>query len=352
MSSIRIGTGNRLPSFDGDINLYSSPDVRNKSWFRAGGRVIYVNGMDNQPINHKTSALKLSELRSCPVVGVFNQSDGKVTDLWQCVTDKATLVSVQADGDFRKWEVALEKKFQEAKSKQRGLQKTDFVAKLIQGNRATLSLYHYFLQLGASLQATPIYCHSQGNLVTSNALTALALAKGAAAIKGVSVNSFGSPCKFWPKGITHVQRAFTFDPVTWLDLTVGFQFVKVGFVAGHGFELYMDHDAEFTVNQFRWGSFGLTASMDELGLANYLVKIGYQPTRLWKIFKRLYDSHNSDVDDVAEIYCRKMREHHPSVLQSIAKAHEQLILLLIKSMEEGWTASGERKEINHLKTLL
>ena len=59
--------------------------------------------------------------------------------------------------------------------------------------------------------------YSQGNLIASNALTAVALADGLQAIRGVMVISFGSPCRFWPPGIRHHNFAFANDPVTWLD---------------------------------------------------------------------------------------------------------------------------------------
>ena len=350
MNQVSIRQGSQAPRSDGDINEYISAEASGKSWFDRTRKVVFVNGMANKPIDHKNSAIALSLLQSCPVIGVYNKNDGFLGDIWQCLTDKLNLSGVQS-GSLRSWEERVEKLYQEAKKTKRGLLKADFVATTIEGNKATLSLYRYFLHLGDSLKQTTIFCHSQGNLVTSNALTALALAKGRRAISNVSVNSFGSPCRYWPDGIAHVQRAFTFDPVTWLDLRVGFQFVKVGFVAGHGFELYMKHDAEFTVNRFRWGSFGMTASMDEAGLANYLVKLGNQPTRLRKIFERLHLRHNSDVDDVAEIYCRKMRTSFSTVLESIARADKEVIRLLIKALEEGVTFSGERTEINHLKTL-
>lgn len=155
------------------------------------------------------------------------------------------------------------------------VQKADFVASMIDGNAATLAVYG-LLAGGGGLNAlrTPVYCHSQGNLITSNALTAVALALGPAAIAGMEVNSFGSPCRFWPPGLRRTSNAFTFDPITWLDLTADMSSSKVGFVAGHGFKLYMQRDAEFVVNRFRFGAFGTTMDMDEEGWQSSLFRWG------------------------------------------------------------------------------
>lgn len=351
MTSITIRKGGQLPSSDGDINEYISPEAAAKSWFETQRRVIFVNGMANSPDNHKSSAIALSLLQGRPVIGVYNLASGFMGDIWQCLSDKMKMVRVQS-GNFDEWSARVEAEYQEARNKRPDLDKEGFLGEALAGNKATLALYKLFLNLGPALKTTPIFCHSQGNLITSNALTALALARGAAAISGVKVNSFGSPCRYWPRGIAHTQRAFTFDPVTWLDLRAGFQFDKIGFVAGHGFDLYLKHDAEFTVNRFRWGSFGLTASMDETGLATYLVKMGNNPERLTKILERLHKRHNSDVDDVVEIYARTMRTTHPTVLAAIARSSKKPIQLMIKAMEEGVTFPGERKEIDYLKTLL
>lgn len=351
MTQISIRKGGNLPGRDGDLNEYTSAEAAAQSWFNSGRRVIFVNGMANSPDNHKSSAIALSLLQGCPVVGVYNKASGFAGDIWQCLTDKLKLVRVQS-GNFDAWAVEVEAEYQAERANRTGLSKDDFVGELIDGNPATLSLYRYLLSLGPALRLAPIYSHSQGNLITSNALTALALAKGKSVLTGVEVNSFGSPCRYWPGGIVHTQRAFTFDPVTWLDLRAGFQFDKVGFVAGHGFDLYLKHDAEFTVNRFRWGSFGMTASMDEEGLAEYLVKMGNNPQRLKEIFLRLHKRHKSDVDDVAEIYVRKMRTKHPNVLQTIARFDEEPIKLMINAMEKGATFPGERREINYLKGLM
>ena len=84
------------PGFDGDINLYTAPEAESLDWFDKDRRVIFVNGMANSPADHAGSARALSLLQGCPVIGVYNKSDGLWPDLGQCITDKAALAGIQA----------------------------------------------------------------------------------------------------------------------------------------------------------------------------------------------------------------------------------------------------------------
>lgn len=345
-----IRSGGSDPTGDGDINLYVSPEAAGKSWFNAGRRVIFVNGMANTKADHASSARALSLLQGCPVIGVYNETDGTWLDLGQCITDKANLVNVQAGmfATYEQWVTAAQTLYQAARLISPGLSSVDFFDTLLVGNRATSALFRLLASGLVSRGATPIYCHSQGNLITSNALTAVSMALGMSAIANMEINSFGSPCRYWPPGINRTNNAFTFDPVSWLDLRMDLSSSKIGFVAGHAFTLYMQNDAEFVVNRFRWGSFGLTANMDERGLARYLIRIGNNPPRLRRIFERLRDAHWSDSDDVAYEYCRLASD---TLLQQIKAGDAGLIALLISLLESGWTAGSERAQITRLQAL-
>lgn len=345
-----IRAGGSDPSGDGDINLYISPEAAGKSWFNAGRRVIFVNGMANSKSDHASSARALSLLQGCPVIGVYNETDGTWVDLGQCITDKASLAHVQAGllMTYDQWMTAAQALYLAARALRPGLTSVEFFDTLIASNRSTSALYRLLASGIVSLSATPIYCHSQGNLITSNALTAVSMALGPASISGMEINSFGSPCRYWPPGINRTNNAFTFDPVSWLDLRTDLTSSKVGFVAGHAFTLYMQNDAEFVVNRFRWGSFGLTANMDERGLARYLLRVGNNPPRLRRIFERLRDAHWSDSDDVAYEYCRIAPD---TLLRQIKAGDSALITLLIALLEAGWTSGSERTQITRLEAL-
>lgn len=338
-----------LPTSGGQRGEYTSAEAQRKAGLRVKDGSFFVNGMGNSPTDHADSAVALSLLQGCTVIGVFNQSNGFWSDIGQCLSDKLNLTRPQS-GSFTAWQTAIDLNYALARKIKSGLTKVGFVGGLIQDNPATKSLYDLLTGAqGVTQRRVPIFCHSQGNLITSNALTAVSLALGQGAIAGIEVNSFGSPCRYWPKGLRHVQRAFTFDPVTWLDLRAGFQFDKVGFVAAHGFLEYIKHDAEFTVNRFRWGGWGMTANMDEKGLATYLVKMGNNHTRLEAVFTRLIDAHWADSDDVAHIYCKKMRETQPGLYTRIFKGSPKVAALLVRCLDEGITTRGERLEIDFIK---
>jgi len=350
MMAPSIKSGGNAPSGDGDINLYTSPEAEGKSWFNPGRRVIFVNGMDNSPTEHAASARALSLLQGCPVIGVYNQTDGKWADLGQCITDKASLVGVQAGVliSFDQWVATAQVLFMAAHSRSPALSQVDFFASLVAGNPATSALYGLLATGAVNRRAVPIYCHSQGNLITSNALTAVAMALGAGAMVGVEVNSFGSPCRYWPPRITRTNNAFTFDPVSWLDLRSDLTSSKIGFVAGHAFTLYMQNDAEFVVNRFRWGSFGMTANMNERGLARYMIRMGNNPPRLRRIFERLRDAHWSDSDDVTYHYCAEAPD---DLLRGIKTGDAGLIQMMVDLLEAGWTSGSERTQITRLEAL-
>lgn len=348
MQAPSIRAGGADPGSDGDVNLYISPEGTGESWFSPGRRVIFVNGMDNSPSDHATSARALSLLQACPVIGVYNRTDGFWLDLGQCITDKATLGGVPMGMGFTGWQTTVDALFAIARRVRPGLDKRDFVGTLIQTNNATYALYRLLVGDGGPGRGVPIFCHSQGNLITSNALTAVALALGLPAIAGMEIHSFGSPCRFWPDGIRRVNNAFTFDPVSWLDLTMDLTSSKVGFIAAHGFEIYMQNDAEFVVNRFRWGSFGTTVMMDEEGLAEFCISLGNNPRRLRGIFTRLEEAHYEDSDDVAYKYCELASN---ALLRSIKASDPQFIRQLIRILDTGITTWAEEEQVMRLRTL-
>lgn len=71
---------------------------------------------------------------------------------------------------------------------------------------------------------------------------------------------------------------------------------------------------------------------------------------VYEVFSRLDEHHQTDVDDVAEIYVGLVRKQAGPALEAL-KGHRELIKLLIRSMDEGWTSAGEKACIDFLKTL-
>ncbi|MFT4150091.1 MAG: hypothetical protein QM656_07820 [Paracoccaceae bacterium] len=312
MQSVEIGQSDRDPAGDGDVNLYVAQEVANKPWFDHNRRVIFVNGMRTSPDTHARNARALSLVQSCPVIGVYNQTDGFWPDVGQCIRDKQDIREKPNPAGFDGWKQQIDTAYEAERQRDPALQKIQFVATYIKRNLATTKLYYLLASRIAKGIETSITCHSQGSLITSNALTAIALAMGKESLERVDVSSYGSPCKYWPETLRRTNYAFTFDIVSMLDATMDFTTSKVGYKLAHfgplthGFEYYLNSDSEFIVNRFRWGSFGLTASMNERGLAQFCIGLGTNTPRLRGIFAHLEKAHPSDADDVALEYVSRL----------------------------------------------
>lgn len=358
---VSIDITGRTPENDGEVHVFSSEEAQKNSWFNKGQKVIFVNGMMNKGSEHVESASALSLMLACPVTGVYNKTDGFWADLGQCITDKikfdaALSASIPVLNNqiisFDGWNSLIDALMVAAKKTAPQLTRVALVRSLISKNPATVALYDLLQMPGYINPSVPIFAHSQGNLITSNALTALALAKGMIAVEGRIVQSYGSPCRFWPSRISRMNHAFTFDPVSWLDLRFDWNSSKVGFIAAHSFLTYMKHDPEFVINRFRTGGYGMTFNMNEEALATALVGMGTNADRVYGVFERLYFKHSNDSDDVACYYMRKSQSlAGQSKLRTLMKAKPDLKKLLLKIFDEGWTSDEEQKYIDQLKAM-
>ena len=346
-----------VPSGDGTVTRYVSPEVVGKAWFNPAKSAIFVNGMQNSGAEHQANALALSLMSGAPVHGVYNKSTGFLSDVFQCVTDKLRLAGIQAEsaGGQTDWYKTVERLYQSERQRRPGLVKDDYVSELLGGNEATKGLYALLVGAPDGLLGAPIYCHSQGNLITSNALTGVMLARGPAAIAGIEVHSFGSPARWWPAGLKRQSYSFSFDLVAFLDLRGDWNSSSVGYRVSHGpnpfthgFLYYAAHDPEFVINRFRIGGWGVTFNMDEKGLAKFCAGLGNNTDRLSRIFTRLEKHHYSDSDDVAVLYVERLTDQQLGALQS---ADAGFVRLLIRLLEDGFVAGDERRAITRLKAV-
>ena len=343
------------PVTDGQIGFYVSEEAVKKPWFQPAKQVMFINGMNTSGSQHAESARDLSLIQACPVLGIYNRTNGIARDFLQCLRDKVTLLSPFATSVVE-WTRSVDAAFAAARAKSPAVQRIDFIRRIVEGNAATVALYDLMVGMDQGQRlAQRIYCHSQGNLITSNALTAVAIALGPQAIQGIEVNSFGSPCHTWPDGLRRTNFTFTFDYVVLATLSLDLNAVSVGFGVSHGFAAYRRHDAEFVVNRFRTGGIGMTVNMDEEGLADYCLSLGGNADRLTTIFTRLKEAHWTDCDDVAEIYVRKMRLGQGALMQAMARSNPGLVQVLIDCLTGGtltWVSAGEKVEAEYLKGLL
>ena len=337
-------TGAKIPSADGEINTYVNKEAEAKpEHFSVTRRVIFVNGMKNSPSDHAKSALALSLVQMCPVIGVYNRSSGFALDLAQCLADKSQFNGPLSFSASNKAKIGT--LFSDRTSE-------DVIKKALSRNAAQIPLFNLLRK--PENKSFEIFAHSQGNLILSNALQGIAAVDGPQAIQGRVVHTFGSPTVNWPKEISKQEHGFTFDAINWLSgFDATFSISKVGMPGGainpftHSFLIYLKEDPAFVINRFRIGSLGVTFNMDEEGLAKCLAAMDTNMRRVRKTFEYLDKNHNSDADDVAVIYVNQIKSS-PTIVKALS-ADRDLVNRLIKILDEGWTTAEEKAAIAWLK---
>jgi hypothetical protein len=265
---------NPAPVKDGDVLQYSPPQSPPK-----GGNVkfYYVNGIRTSPEAHRDIATLIAGVVETTVTGVYNQSDGFVGDLSQCLGDWIGIVRGQV-GEQGFWRDRLT---QSAIDKLASFNihaawgkdylhamRDAFVApseiaprhtdladirKSLKRNEASLSLFD---ELSKDLhQPQIVVAHSQGNLITSFTLWAMQAVYGSKGLERIQVRSVSSPSPAWPRGINHRIKVYgqkddfvtLCDPKNWTgNRSAGYwdnffpkhpgKFVKSGGIAAHDVE--------------------------------------------------------------------------------------------------------------------
>ena len=181
----------KIPSADGETNLY---DITSSNV--AVPRVIYVNGMQTDGRTHAKTAALLSLVTERSVFGIYNRTQGFVVDGLQSGLDyiqnavgRGSRNSLTPDRKVPAHEVP---KLAE-----------EIIAKSTVWNKATPALLRTLMRNIKSRQL--IVAHSQGNLITSNALFVLQNALGSQALQNIRVYSLASPSPGWPLGLRHTN---------------------------------------------------------------------------------------------------------------------------------------------------
>lgn len=239
------------PSRDGDVLEYTPPQVRSGS-----PRVYFVNGIQTSAEAHAKTAEMMAMITERPVFGVYNASGGAGTvggmgaDLAQCAADWLSNTSAKV-GEYgglvisapvnaaRHLTHAVKGWFGSSEPPPETVNLLVDVNRLIpEGprvrmvearlgmyNRATRSLYQ---QLRANRGSTQwIIAHSQGNLITADALWAMVYSYGEASLSNMRVFSLASPVPAWPLGIRYKRKVYGFkndlvtlaDPHNWTVVT-------------------------------------------------------------------------------------------------------------------------------------
>lgn len=181
-----------IPTRDGEVNEYNltNSTVTNP-------RVHFVNGIRVVGREHAVTAAYLSLLIERPVWGVYNKTAGvlvgSLVDLGQCLLDYAQNAAARlgSRGNRDKPPRVPDHEIPAFLSRLN----RDYVV----WNQATRELFRQLVLHKGQRQL--IVAHSQGNLITSNALFVLEDVFGSAVLQNIRVYSLASPSPAWPLGL-------------------------------------------------------------------------------------------------------------------------------------------------------
>ena len=263
----------RTPKADGQVIPYLLARGE-KSIFSDSNLVIYINGIQTSGTAHAQTCDLLREAIKIKVIGVYNiqgwgiivklkeylnqlqriplfPRDFKaalerlqkhadlniplfVEDFLQCLHDYASvLAGTVVDfmdsfarrlhppgslGDVLKFITMVGSSASE---------KLSLARKVLSLNAATLSLFNLIYSARSDGKTVHLVCHSQGNLISCNCLSALKWVVGGKGGKSgrVFVYSISSPCPRWPTAdwLWHRDYANSADIVSWLSLGESFE---------------------------------------------------------------------------------------------------------------------------------
>ena len=183
--------------------------------------VVFINGINNSPLDHKVSAGGVAAVSGGKVLGVFNQSSGTLLDLLQCVADKTTYASnLRMIADGRPEDITAAWFLATGQVDAPPSRETRVYKFLGLKNKATAELFWHLLNTIAG--EVRIMAHSQGNLITCVALLALGIVTSEAEVLNkVKVYAVAPPDFSWPKGFPTESFEFANDGVPWIGLQFG-----------------------------------------------------------------------------------------------------------------------------------
>lgn len=178
----------KIPSSDGDINPY---DLTHSNV--VSPRIHYVNGIRTDGTTHAKTAALLSLLTERTVWGVFNQTGGMMRDLGQSALDFLQNAGARA-ASGKQLTPATGVAAQDIPKLVE-----DVIKRSVVWNQGTVALFRSLMLNIQSPQM--VVAHSQGNMLTSNALFIIERTLGSQALRNIRVYSLASPSPGWPLGL-------------------------------------------------------------------------------------------------------------------------------------------------------
>lgn len=184
-----------IPAGDGELNVYNLTQS-----VAFVPKIYYVNGIRVLGRDHAITASLLSLLTERPIHGIYNRTTGSISglvfDLAQSGMDY--LQNAGARAGSKALTPNRNYSDQEIETVIR-----DVFRKSIVWNQATATLFRSLVRGRNSPQM--VIAHSQGNLITSNALFLMERILGSGSLSNVRVYSLASPSPGWPLGLRHTN---------------------------------------------------------------------------------------------------------------------------------------------------
>lgn len=180
-----------VPTADGQVNRYNLSNSSASAY-----RVYFVNGIRVPPRSHAVTAAYLSLLLDYPVWGVYNATNGAAVDFAQCLADYAQNATARLGSAGKQGKPPAVPEAQVPAFLATLRDPTALRKKYVVWNKATLGLFRDLVE--HRHEEKMIIAHSQGNLITSNALFVLEGTLGPAALRKIRVYSLASPSPAWP----------------------------------------------------------------------------------------------------------------------------------------------------------
>jgi hypothetical protein len=177
----------KIPSGDGEVNVYNATTstVHNP-------KVFYVNGIRTEGRDHARTATMLSILTERPINGIYNKTGGALADLGQSALDYLQNAGARASSSKLTPSTNIP-----TADIPRVVE--EVIRKSFVWNKGTVSLFRQLMLSHSSRRF--VVAHSQGNMLTSNALFIIEKVFGSAALKTIRVFSLASPSPGWPVGL-------------------------------------------------------------------------------------------------------------------------------------------------------
>lgn len=240
--------------------LKNSPN-RSKTYRRLDStktNIFYMNGMKTDGQAHYNAARHIATIANQDVRGILCETMGFGVDLLQSAMDWARPVGRGASvglptsaGNINLNSLTRGMKQLSVHSKSEYLL-LKYASALLVGNPASQSLFKKLWEISKTNEKTILICHSQGNLITANALWVLKKLRSPEKMGNITVLGLASPNPSWPPSSKGEFALQLFrdkeDPVTLLSLpTVGRKptstpnFKNRTGMGAHGVHLYLSH---------------------------------------------------------------------------------------------------------------